>query len=101
MFPVLNGTSSRTFVDKSRVIGGVLLTQTRGKNVECSSLPDNFLRALFSDTCLSVDEDDISEEPFGIDPTFISTETSLYRATNDWHDFYDSSEMQDEENAIP
>lgn len=89
MFPVLNGTRDRTFLSKNRVIGGVLLTQKRMPLGSCPSLP-KYLKVYFSDSC--ADSESSSYEPFGVDPTFVST-SSLYRATNHKYQWYDSDDI--------
>ena len=51
MFPPLNGTLDRQFIDKLRVIGGVLLTQSRSKIGPCTKIPKS-LKPLFKTGCL-------------------------------------------------
>ena len=100
MFPPLNGTLDRQFIDKLRVIGGVLLTQSRSKIGPCTKIPKS-LKPLFKTGCLFTNDElnNVVKVPFGVDPTFISTE-SLYRATNvgppsdHWRSLYDEEEMK-------
>ena len=89
MFPVLNNTRERLFLSKNRVIGGVLITQERNPLGTCMNLPA-YLKAYFKDNCADVDT--VNKEPFGVDPTFVST-SSLYRASNKINQIYDLEEV--------
>ena len=58
MFPDMEasqtGAISRLFIDKLRIIGGVLLTQHRSKEIECQNVPW-YLKDLFKSSCLDYD----------------------------------------------
>ena len=88
MFPTLNETRERTFLGRNRVIGGVMLTQSRVELGQCSDLPP-YLERMFTQKCLQEDED---QNQFGVDPTFVST-SLLYRSTNVALKHYDTDEL--------
>ena len=96
MFPVLNGTRERDFLSKNRVIGGVLLTQTRANLGSCSSLP-TVLKKNFKGDCANDDQPLYAQ--YGVDPTFVST-SSLYRETNKPLQYYSADELN-EASALP
>ena len=91
MFPVLNGTRERDFLAKNRVIGGILLTQTRAKLGSCSALP-KALKNNFQGDCAN-DARPLYDQ-YGVDPTFVAT-SSLYRETNKALRYYSSDELNE------
>ena len=78
MFPTLNGTREREFLGRNRLVGGVLMTQTRVHLGSCPSLPRELARD-FEGVCL--DEEHPLIAAFGVDPTYVGT-SSLFRETN-------------------
>ena len=105
LFPPLSRTRDRIFNDKFRVLGGVQVTQERHEVGQCENFPKS-VEGNFESTCtfdlpgnyLPQDAKmrDETTDPFGTDPTFVSTE-SLYRASNNWAKFYSSAEMRGED----
>lgn len=99
MFPTLNGSRSRDLISHNRVIAGVLLTQKRKTMGSCSGLSDATQKFFFGDCQLKDLED--SKDPFGLDPTFDETRTTLYRRSNRWCDYYDSAELKPGTSQVP
>lgn len=97
MFPWPNGTRQRFFRPGNLVIGGLQITQERKSLTKCTSLP-GLIRETLGDACL--DGDSKLKEPFGVDATFVTT-SDLYRATNQWRDFYSEDEMRDADAGLP
>ena len=89
MFPVLNETRERNFLGKNRIIGGVLLDQTRVKLGNCPISRQGLSRYFRCAT------DEESRDPFGVDPSLVST-SSLYRASNRINNFYEAVELNDQ-----
>ena len=94
MFPTLNGTREREFLGRNRLVGGVLMTQTRVHLGSCPSLPRELARD-FEGVCL--DEEHPLIAAFGVDPTYVGT-SSLFRETNVQRNLYTSSEVNDATN---
>ena len=90
MFPGLADPRTRAFLEGNRIIGGILLTQSRKKLRFCKNLEAD-LKEQAGKVCLGDTE---YNGAYGVDSTFVKT-SELYRETNEWSHFYDSSELKD------
>ena len=73
MFPALNGSRTRYFQSKNRVIAGILITQTRVELGTCDEIPSVADLQDVRQEAQCQQLDNANTEPFGTDPTFMET----------------------------
>ena len=88
--PAPSNLRVRTLTPFNNVIGGIILSQYRRKDTNCSSKNQDAIKVLTGQyTCQAPDRGD---GPFGIDPVFQKT-SSLYNGKLSMRDFYADNEL--------